>query len=84
MTKEFLDEYGLSYDCREQFLSGLERLKREKVNLVLGNHINNNRLEEKYRRMQAGGPNPFLDNREWISFLEQCRKNLLDLMENEK
>lgn len=84
MTKEFLDEYGLSYDCREQFLSGLERLKQERVDLVLGNHINNNRLEEKYRRMQAGGPNPFLDNREWISFLEQCRKNLLDLMENEK
>jgi len=84
MAKDFLDEYSLSYDCREKFLAGLERLKHEHVDIFIGNHINNNDMERKYRQMLAGGQNPFINDREWEIFLNQCRKNLLEMMEKEK
>jgi len=84
MTKDFLNEYNLSYDCREKFLAGLERLKLEHVDIFIGNHINNNDMENKYNQMLTGRSNPFINDREWAIFLNQCRKNLLEMMEKEK
>lgn len=74
MDKEFLDEYNLSYDCRDKFLKGLELLKDEAVDIFIGNHIDNNDMENKYERMKSGGNNPFINSHEWIQFLERCKK----------
>jgi metallo-beta-lactamase class B len=84
MSKEFLDEYGLSYECRKHFLNGLDRLEQEQVDIFIGNHIGNNDTEGKYARMQDGEPNPFINSVEWGAFLKQCRKNLMEMMEQEK
>ena len=84
MSKEFLDGYKLSYETRERFLPGLERLKREPVELFLGNHIGNNDTEGKYAQMKAGEPNPFLNPAEWIPFLEGCARNYETMICEEK
>jgi hypothetical protein len=39
MEKAFLNRYGLSYRCREEFLQGLEKLRRYPVDITLGNHV---------------------------------------------
>ena len=60
MSKEFLDRYGLSYDCRKQFLDGLDRLKQEKVDIFIGNHVWNNDTRGKYERMKSRVTIPLL------------------------
>jgi metallo-beta-lactamase class B len=47
-------------------------------------HIGNNDMEGKYIKMQSGGPNPFINPQEWGQFLEQRKKILLDMIEQEK
>jgi metallo-beta-lactamase class B len=84
MSKDFLEEYGLSYDCREQFLSGLERLKQEPVDIFLGNHIWLNDMEEKYALMQTKKINPFIGPGEWLPFLERCANSLREQINKEK
>ena len=71
MSGEFLRRYGLSTECRTQFLAGLERLKREPVDVFVGNHLGNNCSLEKVARREAApdGPNPFIDPGEWLRFL---------------
>ena len=76
MSKDFLDRYGLSYDCREAFFAGLDRLKNEHVDIQLGNHVGNNDEEARYARLAAGDERAFVDDTAWPRFLEKCRKNL--------
>ena len=84
MKADFLDRYGLSYDCREAFLSGLERLKTEHVDIQLGNHTHNNDHAARYARLVAGDDRAFVDAAAWPRFLDRCRQSLLDAIEKEK
>ncbi len=83
METRFLEKYGLSTDCRQQFIEGLERLKEKKVDLFVGNHVHNNQTREKYERMMAGEKNPFINSEEWVPFLNRCRLNLEHALEKE-
>ena len=76
MTRKFLEQYGLSFDCRQQFFDGLEELKKIPVQVFLGNHVWNNHGDEKVARMRAGEKWPFLDPAGWLKFLDQCKADL--------
>lgn len=39
LSGSFLERYQLSFDCRRQYLDSIERLKKEEVDLFLGNHV---------------------------------------------
>lgn len=71
MTSAYLARYALSPECRREFAAGLERLKHEKVDIVVGNHLSQNRTMEKLARRQAepSGANPFVDPAEWERLL---------------
>lgn len=84
MTKNFLDQYGLSYECREKFLKGIERLKNQKVDIFIGNHVWNNDTCGKYERMQNGEKNPFIAPEEWAIFLKKSAQKLIDMIQQEK
>lgn len=84
MMTWFLNQYGLSFDCREKFLAGLERLKGEKVDIFIGNHVWNNDTKGRYERMMAGEKNPFIDPEEWGKFLDRCKNNLLTQLKKEE
>lgn len=86
MAKKYLEKHHLPLHCREQFRNGLDRLEKEHVDIHLGNHIGNNHMLEKYEQMKNGRSNPFIDttSRSWYDFLQECRKNLTDMLDQEK
>ena len=84
LTREFLLTRGLSFTPRAQFLKSIERLKKERVELFLGNHVQNNRTEEKLARASHGEDNPFLAPEEWNAFLEERQQKLNQIMKLEE
>lgn len=82
MEMKFLRKYGLSANCRREFLAGLEKLRKEPVEIVVGNHLSNYHVEEKLRRRAESpdGPNPFVDPGEWVRFLTEREAMLRELI----
>lgn len=84
MRMPFLQKFGLSPDCRQQFLDAVEKLMDEPVEIPVGNHLGNyNALRKvQYRKEHPDAPNPFVDPAEWKHFLagraELVRKLILD------
>ena len=72
LYKAFLEEHNLSFDCRQKMLDSLHKLKKEKVSLFLGNHLSNNRTEEKLNMLGTAEKNPFIEGsqEQWEAFLD--------------
>ena len=84
MELPFLDAYGLSYDCRTDYVRSLRRLKKEYVDIFLGNHAGNNDTVGKYLHMRETGENLFLDtNEEWQRFLTKLENKMLNKIAQE-
>lgn len=66
--------------CREAYLNSLARLKKEKVDVFLGNHTWNNDTYGKSLKLLKGKGNEFIDDTLWYSFLESYEKQLLKIM----
>lgn len=81
MRIAWLDKYNLPYDCREDFIKSCDRLKKEKVDIVLGNHLSQNNSVKKAEMVENGNKDAFVDKDEWVNFLEGRKKALLDLIE---
>ncbi len=77
---EWLDKYGLSHDCRQQFLAGLARLKKIHVDVFLGNHCWNNDTLGKYEKSLTQKENPFIDPEGWLAFLRDCEGEIKEMM----
>lgn len=84
LTKKFLDSYGLSYDCRADYLASMDRLKQLSVDIFLGNHADQNNTAEKYQQLLAGNKDAFVDPDGWKESAEYCKKCLLALIDKEK
>lgn len=84
MCRKFLDKYGLSYDCRTQFLQAMDRLQNEPVDIFLGNHMHHNRTPEKYQRLQTGDRLAFIAPDEWCTYALEAKSSLLELLEQEQ
>lgn len=61
MTNEFLNAYGLPLSFRDDFINSLEKVKNEKVDILIGNHPGDVDTEGKWQKMKNGGENPFID-----------------------
>ncbi len=83
MTAEFLESYGFSKECRDIFRKGLHCLKHEKVDLVMGNHPEQNDTVGKQKRLAAGEAS-VVDAEEWIRFLEKTEETLDALILSEQ
>lgn len=82
MAAGFLNRYNLSFDCREKFREGLHKLAKEHVDLVMGNHPDQNDTEGKLAKLMAGAQS-IVDPTEWQSFLITAEKNLDRRIESE-
>ncbi|MBE6667517.1 MAG: MBL fold metallo-hydrolase [Ruminococcaceae bacterium] len=84
LTKEFLTSHGLPYSKRDEFLNSVRRLEDERVEIFLGNHVENNDTEGKLKRQAAGETDAFLAPSEWLEFLRSRRERLKKVMEGDR
>ena len=83
LTGEFLRSRGLPFSNREKFVRGLRHAMEQPVEIFLGNHVGNNRTEEKLARVAAGETLAFYAPEEWIPFLEGRIRYLGQIVEKE-
>lgn len=81
LCKEFLSKYNLPYGLQDKFLAAMDRLKDEKVDIYLGNHMSQNDSVGKYRRLIQGEKDAFVNPNEWSAYTQKAKQDLLNLME---
>lgn len=69
---------------REDYRASINRLRKEKVDVFIGNHVWNNDTEVKGKILLETGENRFIDDKLWGEFLDFCEKRLDKIIENEK
>ena len=82
LNREYLEKNSLSFDCRKQFTDGLLSLKKEHVDLVMGNHPHQNNTEEKLKKVMSGIS--IVDPTEWERFLSLTEERLSELLRKEE
>lgn len=66
--------------CREAYLKSIDRLRKEKVDVVIGNHTWNNDTYGKALKLLANEGNDFIDDTLWHKFLNSCENRLTELI----
>ena len=78
LTDEFISEHG-NYMSRMEYLASLERLLKEDVDIMLGNHTAQAHLLEKHVEAEKLGTFlPFVDKSEFTSFILQRKKTFFE------
>lgn len=70
--------------CREAYRDSLHRLKKEKVDVFIGNHVWNNDTFGKAKILLEAGENTFIDGKLWGRFLDFCEKRLDEVIQSER
>ena len=83
MERRFLLAHGLPLSLRDEFRSGLHRLRRERIDIFIGNHQDQCDTMEKYARIAAGERDAFVEPAAWLQYLERCEEQLDQMLENE-
>lgn len=85
MCRDFLDKYGLSYACRDNFAAAMDRLAEEEhVDIFLGNHMQHNHTAEKARKIAAGDRLACVVPSEWADYCRWAKQNLFNMIEEER
>ena len=80
MKLAFLDKYGLPHSLRCDFLNSLEKVRSERVDIVIGNHPGDVATKEKHERILSGEKNPFLDPSAWHRRLDYCKRQFENMV----
>ncbi len=80
-----LNRHGktLSFFQRAMFFESIERLKKEHVDIFLGNHPWNNDTFGKAAVVETSEINPFIDSDSWCRFLDKVKTDLENVIEDE-
>ena len=84
LTEEVLTRFNLPFENRKKFLKSLELLSVQKVEVFLGNHVENNKTDQKLEEVRKGKKDAFIVPNEWNDFLESRRKKLFDVIRQDK
>ncbi len=84
LTADFLRKNKLPFSNRDKFIAGIERVKSQKVEIFLGNHIGNNDTVEKLEKVAKGEEKAFYAPFEWKLFLEKCKEKINMIINKEK
>ena len=77
MSYNYLDKYSLPHSLRDTFLSSIQKVYFEKVDIHIGNHIGDNCHFDKLSRVGTS-TNPFIDGSTWKTFLDNRYKLAVD------
>ena len=76
---------SFDYDnCREDYIESICHLRKEEVDVFIGNHVWNNNTKEKLDVLRETGINKFIDKDLWCEFLNFCENRLKEVIESEK
>lgn len=81
INKEYLTKNGLPLSLIDTFLNDIERLKTMKVDLVLGNHPEQNDTLKKLEAVEKG--ESILNENEWKEFLNKRKELVLNLLKED-
>jgi len=70
-------------DCRAEYRASLDRLRKETVDVFIGNHVWNNDTQVKGELLLRTGENRFVDAALWRQFLDFCEKRLDEVIAKE-
>ena len=76
--------YGLPLSLRDDFRKGLELLRKEHVDVFIGNHQDQCDTLGKSARILAGQWDAFVDPTAWPAYLDSAEARLNRLLETEK
>jgi len=79
---DFLDRYGLSYSCRDDYLNSLNKIRSERVDIHIGNHPGDNQTKLKYQKLISGEENPFIDGSSFEKWIKVCEQRLNKLIKS--
>lgn len=66
---------------RTEFMESLKKVENEPVDIFLGNHVRNNKLLEKRKKMlENPDVNPFIDPNEWKAYMLETEEKLMVFM----
>jgi len=85
MEKDFLLQRGdPACEKRRVYLESIESVRGEKVDVMLGNHVEHGDVLGKRKRQLAGCEgNPFIDPTDWQRLLDEWENHMKDLMRSE-
>lgn len=82
LYKSFLSEHGLPFENRNKFLASVNKLLDEKVDVFIGNHVQNNNTDKKIAALPFSEKNPFIAPDEWQSFLLERKERITQIIKN--
>ena len=83
IKKEFLKKYNLPLSLQQDFLDSMDRLAEEKVDIFLGNHVRNNKTQEKYELLKNGDKYAFVNPNEWSERMLDYKRDFESIMNQE-
>ena len=84
LAKSYLQDIGDGgYEMRKVYLASLDKVIDQPVDIFLGNHaVNNKIIEKRNYQIEHPGSNPYIDPKEWRSYLEGKKQELLAFMDD--
>ncbi len=80
--KEYCREYGLPENKSEKMGETIKKLKKEKVDIVLGNHPNQNcTISKREYMIENPNKNPFINPNAWNEFLTALEESRQDFIQ---
>lgn len=79
---EFLNRYGLSFDCRRKFRESLDKVRDERVDVILGNHPEQTGTLEKMVKVLSGETDVF-ERGEWDVLLGKLERAINKICETD-
>lgn len=87
MGYDFMIRHQVQFHVRQQYAKSLERMKKMPVEMLVGNHVGNDRtnvlIEEWAKENFAPEKNPFVHNGRWLEFLEEFTDKFHQKMDGE-
>lgn len=82
IARDILLQYGdTQLYRRTEFMESLKKVENEPVDIFLGNHVRNNKLIEKRKKMlENPAINPFIQPDEWKAYMQETQAKLSAFM----
>lgn len=84
LIRSFLEENHLPIENRNKFLKSVDRLLKEKVDVFIGNHVQNNNTDKKIDMLSKTCENPFIVPDEWEKFLLGRKERITQIIKNDE